>query len=50
VQHGPLHAGSFPNLVVGLALYVLLSAASGACIALCGLAARALGAWLTRWP
>lgn len=48
--HSPLHPVGLPNLVAGLVLYVLLSAASGACIALCGLAARALGAWLTRWP
>lgn len=48
--HSPLHPSGLPNLVAGLTLYVLLSAGSGACIALCGLAARALGAWLTRWP
>lgn len=48
--HGPLHPGSLQNLVAGLVMYVLLSAASGACVALCGLAARALGAWLARWP
>lgn len=49
-MHGPLHPSSVSGMIVGLALYVLSSAASGVCIALCGLAARALGAWLTRWP
>jgi hypothetical protein len=42
--------GALPALLGDLLPYPLLTAAAGAGIGLCGLLARALGAWLARRP